>query len=60
MFDSDGRLIAVFWLAIVESWSEIAHTWGRPVREVSAGWAWGSFSEILTFPRFEKINKSRA
>jgi hypothetical protein len=25
MFDSDGRLIALFWLAIVESWSEIPH-----------------------------------
>jgi hypothetical protein len=25
MFDSDGRLVALFWLAIVESWSEIPH-----------------------------------
>ena len=25
MFDSDGRLVALFWMAIVESWSEIPH-----------------------------------
>ena len=25
MFDADGRLVALFWLAIVESWSEIPH-----------------------------------
>ena len=25
MFDGDGRLVALFWLAIVESWSEIPH-----------------------------------
>jgi hypothetical protein len=23
MFDSNGRLVALFWMAIVESWSEI-------------------------------------
>lgn len=25
MLDSEGRLVALFWMAIVESWSEIPH-----------------------------------
>jgi hypothetical protein len=25
MHDADGRLVALFWMAIVESWSEIEH-----------------------------------
>jgi hypothetical protein len=25
MHDSEGRLVALFWMALVESWSEIKH-----------------------------------